>query len=1054
MDASQRKGCGVPMSPTQIPRPSEKYGKDSRLSEANGHLSGKNDKEKGINVQVILRCRPLSEEEESLKMPAIISCNEMTREVLAIQNFGNKQIDRKFVFDKVFGPKSQQLDLFNQSISPIVDEVLEGFNCTIFAYGQTGTGKTYTMEGGKKAKHGEFSSDAGVIPRSVRQIFESLEAQCVDYSMKVSFLELYNEELIDLLASDELKLSDDKSKKPIAFMEDGKGGVFIRGLEEDIVCSADEIYKILDAGSVKRHTAETLLNKQSSRSHSIFSITVQIKEVTLEGEELIKIGKLNLVDLAGSENILRSGSREGRAREAGEMNKSLLTLGRVINALVENNNHSPYRESKLTRLLRDSLGGNTKTCIIATISPSIQCLEETLSTLDYANRAKNIKNKPELNQKMMKSAMMKELCSEINRLKQEVNVAREKNGIYIPRDQFQQEKAKKKVGMALAEKIEKMEFELEQKEKKLIGLQELYDSRQLLSAQLSEKLDIAQKKLKENENMIVDQEERCQKAKCTIREKDYVIMNLLHSERALAEHARGLHLELEHAAADISGLCGKIEHKDKMEERNKITVQKFQSQLTQQLHNLHKVVLTSAMQQENQLKKMEEEMRSFVSTKAKATTELIGWVEKLKALYGSGMATLDGLAGELDQNSRITFGKLYSQMLTNSSSLDECFRSIAWEAENLLTELESSLSSEEDKLNTFAKLQREGHLRTVEATRSISITTTDFFHTLDVHVSKLNKIIEENQTEQNQQLSELERKLQECAANDEEQLLEKLAELLASSNSRKKKLVQTAVDTLRVSAVDGTNNIQKELSNAQNFASFVKEKWALYMEETENHHLEDTAAVEKGRSCLEEGLKECMKDVKIGSLLWKNAQDSLSSLAKGHVASVESIVWSGMEANQLIRANLSSAATTALEQVEVGNKSLQSSIEGSLKLDHDACVSVSSFTTPSQRDLWSLRNGHYQKIVEITDDAGRCLEREYKMDEPSSSTPRMRDIILPSGASIEELKTPAFEELLKGFGEANYACKQENGDIKHLYTAYEVPSQALRDYRVPLTTQY
>ncbi|XP_020588929.1 kinesin-like protein KIN-5D [Phalaenopsis equestris] len=140
-------------------------------------------------------------------------------------------------------------------------------------------------------------------------------------------------------------------------------------------------------------------------------------------------------------------SLQGRAREAGEMNKSLLTLGRVINALVENNNHSPYRESKLTRLLRDSLGGNTKTCIIATISPSIQCLEETLSTLDYANRAKNIKNKPELNQKMMKSAMMKELCSEINRLKQEVNVAREKNGIYIPRDQFQQEKAKKKVGM-------------------------------------------------------------------------------------------------------------------------------------------------------------------------------------------------------------------------------------------------------------------------------------------------------------------------------------------------------------------------------------------------------------------------------------------------------------------------------------------------------------------------------------------------------------------------------------------------------------------------------
>ena len=162
--------------------------------------------------------------------------------------------------------------------------------------------------------------------------------------MKVTFLELYNEEITDLLAPEECsKFIDDKTKKPIALMEDGKGGVFVRGLEEEIVCSANEIYKILEKGSAKRRTAETLLNKQSSRSHSIFSITIHIKEVTPEGEEMIKCGKLNLVDLAGSENISRSGAREGRAREAGEINKSLLTLGRVINALVEHSGHIPYR---------------------------------------------------------------------------------------------------------------------------------------------------------------------------------------------------------------------------------------------------------------------------------------------------------------------------------------------------------------------------------------------------------------------------------------------------------------------------------------------------------------------------------------------------------------------------------------------------------------------------------------------------------------------------------------------------------------------------------------
>ncbi|CAN6921749.1 unnamed protein product [Brassica oleracea] len=170
-------------------------------------------------------------------------------------------------------------------------------------------------------------------------------------------------------------------------------------------------------------------------------------------EELIKCGKLNLVDLAGSENIFRSGSRDGRAREAGEINKSLLTLGRVINALVEHSSHIPYRylplsyktfvcswsitvdlclcrDSELTRLLQDSLGGKTKTCIIATISPSAHSLEETLSTLDYAYRAKNIKNKPEANQKLTKAVLLKYLYLELERTKKDVRAARDRKALH------------------------------------------------------------------------------------------------------------------------------------------------------------------------------------------------------------------------------------------------------------------------------------------------------------------------------------------------------------------------------------------------------------------------------------------------------------------------------------------------------------------------------------------------------------------------------------------------------------------------------------------------
>lgn len=173
----------------------------------------------------------------------------------------------------------------------------------------------------------------------------------------------------------------------------------------------------MDKSAAKRKTAETLMNKYSSRSHSIFSITIHIKESTPDGADLLKVGKLNLVDLAGSENVGRSGAVKGRAREAGNINQSLLTLGRVITALVDRHPHVPYRDSKLTRLLQESLGGRNKTCIIATVTPASNSFEETASTLDYAYRAKSIKNRPTVNQMIAKHVLLKEYTGEIAKLK-------------------------------------------------------------------------------------------------------------------------------------------------------------------------------------------------------------------------------------------------------------------------------------------------------------------------------------------------------------------------------------------------------------------------------------------------------------------------------------------------------------------------------------------------------------------------------------------------------------------------------------------------------------
>ncbi|KAJ3680847.1 hypothetical protein LUZ60_015336 [Juncus effusus] len=1024
----------IPMSPSHTPRSSDKMARE------NGNGNGKSDKEKGVNIQVVLRCRPLSEEEKKLSTPGVITCSEPRREVSVTQKTANKHNDRTFTFDKVFGPKSRQKDVFDHAVVPLVNEVLEGYNCTIFAYGQTGTGKTYTMEGGfggKNLENEELPTEAGVIPRAVKKIFQVLEAQGTEYSMKVSFLELYNEELMDLLAPEDLtpKYVDEKTKKPLALMEDGKGGVFVRGLEEEIVCSAGEIYKILEKGSAKRKTAETLLNKQSSRSHSIFSITIHIKESTPEGEELIKCGKLNLVDLAGSENVSRSGARDGRAREAGEINKSLLTLGRVINTLVEHSGHIPYRDSKLTRLLRDSLGGKTRTCIIATISPAVYCLEETLSTLDYAHRAKNIKNKPEVNQKMMKTALIKDLYTDIDRLKQELYAAREKNGIYIPKEQYLLDEAEKK---AMTEKIDRMEIDIESKDKQLTEVKDLYDKEKTLSEDLTNNLQNTQTKLDQTEHSLSDLEQRHKQAVATIKEKEFLIYQLLKSEKALFDQATDLRLDLENAQNDISGLFSKIEKKDKLENSNKTLVEKFRLELSQDLGLLHKTVSSSVDQQESQLKELETEMKSFLSVKTQVAEKMKERMESLKESCCKSIKELDGLTGQIDSKSQLSFENLNSQVKSHSSSLEDSFKTILSEADQLIGELTGNLSKQEDNLSTFMENQHARILSSVEATRSISNVTNSFFEALNAQNSKLSLLLEDSQTLNNEKLLQLEKKFEDCAAKEEKDLLEKVAELLADSNTRKKQLVQEAIEDLKETASNKTSQLNTEIDTTQNETDLIREKWGAYMQKAENSYSDDKTAIDDGKLNLSLGLQQCVNNVKSCSEQWRNAQTSVLNIALNHVSNTDSIIRDGIETNKELRTKISTLVSTGINDFDIANKELQFSINDSLRLDGELNErTAQTLILPCSEKLKDLQNEHQQNVTKIEDYAERDLQKEYLVDEPSCNTPTKKEINVPSLRFIEELKSPSFDELLKAFWEQKVLSKDSSGDVKILIGAIE-----------------
>ena len=334
-------------------------------------------------IKVVARFRPQNRIEREANSEQIVSFP--SQEGLTLTS---KDASSAFTFDRVFPTNTAQHDVFDYSIRGTVDDVLAGYNGTVFAYGQTGSGKTYTMMGAGEIGDQEAK---GIIPRIVEQIFHSIMSSdgSVEFTVKVSYMEIYMEKIRDLLVptNDNLPVHEDKAR-----------GVYVKGLHEFYVGSVEEVYEILERGGAARMVAATNMNQESSRSHSIFVIEVAQKNVETGSA---KSGRLFLVDLAGSEKVGKTGASGQTLEEAKKINKSLTSLGMVINALSDGkSSHIPYRDSKLTRILQESLGGNSRTTLIINCSPSAYNYEETVSTLRFGERAKTIKQKAKVNEEL------------------------------------------------------------------------------------------------------------------------------------------------------------------------------------------------------------------------------------------------------------------------------------------------------------------------------------------------------------------------------------------------------------------------------------------------------------------------------------------------------------------------------------------------------------------------------------------------------------------------------------------------------------------------------
>ncbi|KAE9130862.1 hypothetical protein PF010_g3696 [Phytophthora fragariae] len=509
------------------------------ISSTSSRYSG----ERGSNFKVVIRVRPPLPRELHGDRPFqnVINVDQQGHVLTVSENLGALAFgggnggngdnesstpgaygSHVFSFDHVYDQQCTQSTVYENTAKAVVESSLEGYNATIFAYGQTGTGKTYTMEGFNSGSGSV--EERGIIPRAIEQIFchiqANVSARC-RFLVRASYLQIYNESISDLLKPERTNLT---------IREDRRRGVFVEGLSEWVVRSPEEIYGLMERGGAMRATGSTKMNELSSRSHAVFIIIAEQSKtsyVDSKGNDVapeefmalvnayqarhgggnaqgngggngkaaggngtnangtaalhpkleamvrqsFKVGKLNLVDLAGSERVRLSGATGQRLEESKKINQSLSALGNVISALTDarGRQHIPYRDSKLTRILEDSLGGNCKTTMMAMISPALEAMTESLSTLKFANRAKHIKNEARVNEDLDQKSLLRKYERELKRLRAELeersrNVVDKRRLLELDEQRRRAEEDKMAAIRALEERSR--EFMREKEEKK------------------------------------------------------------------------------------------------------------------------------------------------------------------------------------------------------------------------------------------------------------------------------------------------------------------------------------------------------------------------------------------------------------------------------------------------------------------------------------------------------------------------------------------------------------------------------------------------------------
>nr|XP_017504173.2 kinesin-like protein KIF3A isoform X1 [Manis javanica] len=550
-----------------------------------------------------------------------VSVDEMRGTITVHKTDSSNEPPKTFTFDTVFGPESKQLDVYNLTARPIIDSVLEGYNGTIFAYGQTGTGKTFTMEGVRAVPELR-----GIIPNSFAHIFGHIAKAEGDtrFLVRVSYLEIYNEEVRDLLGKDQTQRLEVKERPDV--------GVYIKDLSAYVVNNADDMDRIMTLGHKNRSVGATNMNEHSSRSHAIFTITIECSEKGIDGNMHVRMGKLHLVDLAGSERQAKTGATGQRLKEATKINLSLSTLGNVISALVDGKStHVPYRNSKLTRLLQDSLGGNSKTMMCANIGPADYNYDETISTLRYANRAKNIKNKARINEDP-KDALLRQFQKEIEELKKKLEEGEEISGSDISGSEEDDDEEGE-----IGEDGEKRKKRRDQAGKKKVSPDKMVE--------MQAKIDEERKALETKLDM---EEEERNKARAELEKREKDLLKAQQEHQSLLEKLSALEKKVIVGGVD---LLAKAEEQEKLLEESNMELEERRKRAEQLRRELEEKE-QERLDIEEKYTSLQEEAQGKTKKLKKVWTMLMAAKSEMADLQQEHQREIEGLLENIRQLSR------------------------------------------------------------------------------------------------------------------------------------------------------------------------------------------------------------------------------------------------------------------------------------------------------------------------------------------------------------------------------------------------------------------